>query len=61
MLKFGKTDGPEPKCHATLGTLPPYIDLKQPPTKKKPFGVINDCPFVQSVPGLDMMRSIRDS
>ena len=35
-----------PKTHLTTGTLPPYIEPTQPPTKKPPWLQINDVSFV---------------
>lgn len=40
---------PVQKTHVHMGQLPGYIDPKQPPTRKSPWKIINDTPFVQGV------------
>jgi ribonucleases P/MRP protein subunit RPP40 len=37
------------KMHVSQGSLPPYIDPAQPPTKKSPWRQIKEMPFVHSV------------
>lgn len=38
------------KCYTTVTQLPAFVDPKQPPTKKPPFSVIREHPFVHTVP-----------
>lgn len=38
------------KCYTTVTQLPAFVDPKQPPTKKAPFSVIREHPFVHTVP-----------
>ncbi|PYH42119.1 ribonuclease P protein subunit p40 [Aspergillus saccharolyticus JOP 1030-1] len=37
------------KCFTSLGQLPPFVDPKQPPTKKAPFSAILAHPFIHTV------------
>ena len=37
------------KCYTTVTQLPAFVDPKQPPTKKPPFSVIREHPFVHTV------------
>jgi ribonucleases P/MRP protein subunit RPP40 len=37
------------KMHVSHGSLPPYIDPTQPPTKKSPWRQIKEMPFIHSV------------
>lgn len=38
------------KCYTTVTQLPAFVDPKQLPTKKPPFSVIQEHPFVHTVP-----------
>jgi len=49
MFEFGVDDQPASKCYVTHGSLPTYIDPRQPPTKKKPFSTILDHTFAHTV------------
>lgn len=40
---------PDSKCFVTQGSLPPYVDQKQPPTSKKPFSIILNQTFTHTV------------
>ena len=37
------------KLYVSNGTFPAWIDPKQPPTKKQPFGIIMDQHFTHTV------------
>lgn len=39
----------DPKIHVHSGSLPAFIDPKQPPNKKGPWRTFNDAPFLQTV------------
>jgi len=45
-------ESPSSKCFISTGTLPRFIDPKQPPTKKKPFSTIMNQPFNHTVSSL---------
>ena len=51
MHPFYKTDRCSSKLYVSGGTLPSYIDPKQPPTKKQPFGTIANQHFTHTVLG----------
>ncbi|RAH72050.1 ribonuclease P protein subunit p40 [Aspergillus aculeatinus CBS 121060] len=49
MLEFNDDASRREKCFTSLGQLPPFIDPKQPPTRKVPFSAILGHPFVHTV------------
>ncbi|RAL17231.1 ribonuclease P protein subunit p40, partial [Aspergillus homomorphus CBS 101889] len=49
MLEFNDDASRREKCFTCLGQLPPYIDPKQPPTKKAPFAAVLGHPFIHTV------------
>ena len=49
LFDFDNGSSPQSKMYVHMGLLPPYIDPKQPPTKKQPWRAINDAPFMSGV------------
>lgn len=48
IFDFGGRDGLQSKMKVSQGSLPPYIDAAQPPTKKSPWHQIKELPFVHT-------------
>ncbi|PGH18545.1 hypothetical protein AJ79_00324 [Helicocarpus griseus UAMH5409] len=48
MYEIDDPDAQKEKCYTTIGKLPPFVDVQQPPVKKSPFSSISKHPFVHS-------------
>ncbi|CAF9909444.1 hypothetical protein IMSHALPRED_008363 [Imshaugia aleurites] len=49
MFSFLDPKSPASKAYVSHGTLPPYVDPEQPPSKKKPFSTISSLSFIHTV------------
>ena len=49
LFNFDSLSRRDPKIQVQVGRLPPYVDPKQPPTKKSPWRTINSAPMLRSV------------
>ena len=49
IFDFASNDAVDSKMHVSQGSLPPYVDAGQPPTKRSPWSQIQKLPFVQTL------------
>ena len=49
LFDFGTGPGPDSKIFVSQGSLPPYIDPAQPPTRKSPWRQIRELSFIHTV------------
>lgn len=48
IFDFAGNDAVESKMRVSRGSLPPYVDVAQPPTKRSPWRQIKELPFVHT-------------
>lgn len=49
IFDFASNDAVDPKMHVSQGSLPPYIDAAQPPTKRSPWCQIQKLSFIHTL------------
>ncbi|EEH45671.2 uncharacterized protein PADG_01821 [Paracoccidioides brasiliensis Pb18] len=48
MYEIDDPDLKKEKCYTTIGTLPSFVDQRQPPLKRSPFSSISNQPFIHT-------------
>jgi hypothetical protein len=59
MFNISGEDAPNSKFYVSHGTLPHYVDPRQPPSKKKPFATVLNQPFNHTVGGHTYLECIK--